>query len=124
MFPEVYHLKRLVERISETHDLELYLDFHGHSRKKNMFVFGPDYNLTQPEYYKSRVLPKLLASHTSIFRYYGCSYAISSDKRSTARAVMLNEMMIPLVYTVETSLGFYFDYVQHRNAVFTKEKYE
>ena len=117
-------MKRLVERISETHDLELYLDFHGHSRKKNMFVFGPDYNLTQPEYYKSRVLPKLLASHTSIFRYYGCSYAISSDKRSTARAVMLNEMMIPLVYTVETSLGFYFDYVQHRNAVFTKEKYE
>ena len=89
MFPEVVYLKQLVDRITETHDLELYLDFHGHSRKKNMFMFGPDYNLTQPEYYKSRVFPKLLANVTPIFRYYSCSYTISNDKRSTARAVML-----------------------------------
>ena len=54
-----------------------------------MFMFGPDYNLTQPEYYKSRVFPKLLANVTPIFRYYSCSYTISNDKRSTARAVML-----------------------------------
>ena len=48
MFPEVVQLKNLVDKISETHDLELYLDFHGHSKKKNMFMFGPDYNITQP----------------------------------------------------------------------------
>lgn len=78
----------------------MYLDFHGHSRKKNMFVFGPDYSVTEPMYYKCRILPKLLSSITPIFRYYGCSYQISHDKKSTARAAMLREMLIPYVYTV------------------------
>ena len=48
LFPEIVLLKNLVDKISETHDVDLYLDFHGHSRKKNMFIFGPSYNLTQP----------------------------------------------------------------------------
>jgi cytosolic carboxypeptidase protein 2/3 len=88
-----------------------------------MFMFGPDYNLTQPEYYKCRVFPKLLASHTNIFRYYSCSYTIPSDKRSTARAVMLSEMLIPQVFTVESSLGFYHDFAQHKSVPFTKKKW-
>ncbi len=68
----------------------MYLDFHGHSRKKNMFIFGPSYNITQPEYYKCRIFPKLLSNYTSVFRYYSCSYDIPYEKRSTARSVMLN----------------------------------
>ena len=100
MFPEVVLIKNLVDKIMETHDLEVYLDFHGHSRKKNMFIFGPSYNLTQPEYYKCRVLPKILANVTPIFRYFSCSYDIPYEKKNTARAVMLSEMLVPLVYTV------------------------
>ncbi len=48
IYPEVVLLKNLVDKIMETHDVDFYLDFHGHSRKKNMFTFGPSYNLTQP----------------------------------------------------------------------------
>lgn len=65
-----------------------------------MFFFGPNYNITQPEYYKARIIPKHLAQLTSIFRYYGCDYNIPISKQSTARAVMLTEMNIPYVYTV------------------------
>lgn len=65
-----------------------------------MFMFGPNYSLSQPLYYKCRVLPKLLSSITPIFRYYGCNYDIPPEKKATARAVMISEMMIPLVYTV------------------------
>ena len=68
----------------------MFLDFHGHSRKKNMFLFGPNYNITQSEYYKARVMPKYLSQLTHVFRYYGCIYSISPCKITTARAVMLN----------------------------------
>lgn len=83
-------MKRLVYKVLGTQDIEMFLDFHGHSRKKNMFMFGPNYNITQPEYYKSRIMPKFLAQFTSIFRYYGCVYSIPPSKICTARAVMLN----------------------------------
>ena len=89
-----------------------------------MFMFGPDYNLTQPEYYKCRVFPKLLANVTNIFRYFSCSYRIANDKKTTARAVMLNEMMIPNVFTIEASLGFYHDYALHRDMAFERKKWE
>lgn len=67
----------------------MFLDFHGHSRKKNMFVFGPSYNVTQPEYYRARVFPRFLSQMTPIFRYFGCDYSIHPTKSTTARAVML-----------------------------------
>lgn len=89
-----------------------------------MFIFGPSYNLTQPEYYKCRVFPKLLSNYTNVFRYYSCSYDIPYEKRSTARAVMLNELFIPFVYTVETSLGFYHDYNLHKDMFFTMKKWQ
>lgn len=102
----------------------MYLDFHGHSGKKNMFMFGPSYNLTQALYYKCRILPKILSNITPIFRYYGCTYDIPNDKKSTARAVMLSELMLPVVFTVETSLGFYYDSSAGKVLVFDKKKWE
>ena len=102
----------------------MYLDFHGHSRKKNVFMFGPDYNITQPDYYKCRVFPKLLSNITNIFRYYSCSYDISNDKKTTARAVMLNDLLVPIFFTVESSLGYYHDYNLKKNVPFSKKKWE
>ena len=122
LFPQVHLIKYLVDKIHDNHDIEIFLDFHGHSRKKNMFLFGPNYNLTQLDYYKSRVMPKYLAQLTSVFRYYGCDYTIPSQKMSTARAVMLNELGIPYVYTVQTSVGVYYDYEQLKDMPFTIPK--
>ena len=124
LYPEIVAMKKLVSKISETHVIDMYLDFHGHSGKKNMFMFGPSYNITQSLYYKCRILPKILSTITPIFRYYGCTYDIPWDKRSTARAVMLSEMLIPIVFTVETSLGFYFDPSLHKVMTFMRKKWE
>lgn len=38
----------------------MFFDFHGHSRKKNTFVYGPSYNLSEPNYYKSRAFAKMI----------------------------------------------------------------
>ena len=90
LFPEVHMLKNLIAKIQETNEIDMFLDFHGHSRKKNMFLFGPNFNLTQPEYYRARVMPKFLSQLTPTFRYFGCDYRLPPTKFSTARGVMLN----------------------------------
>ena len=43
IFPEVYYFKKLaVENRSIFNDkLLMFLDFHGHSTKKNTFMYGP-----------------------------------------------------------------------------------
>lgn len=88
----------------------MYFDFHGHSKKKNIFFFGPAYSVADANYYRCRVFPKILSRNLDFFRYYGCSYVIPESKMTTARSVMLNEFNIPFFYTVETSVGFYHDY--------------
>ena len=79
-----------------------------------MFCFGPNYNITQPQYYRARVLPKFLSQNTSIFRYFGCDYSLPAGKSSTARAVMLQQFTIPYVYAMEASIGQYFEYESHK----------
>lgn len=87
----------------------MYLDFHGHSQKKNTFVYGPSYAICQPEYFKCKVLPRMVSLRTEMFRYYSCVWKIPEDKKSTGRAVLFEELMIPYVYTVESSIGIYYD---------------
>jgi hypothetical protein len=38
-----------------------YIDMHGHSRKKNVFMYGPSYPIHDLRYLKIRVLPKLMS---------------------------------------------------------------
>lgn len=45
-----------------------------------------------------------------MFRYYSCIFKINELKSTTARAVLLRKLGIPLSYTIETSNGFFFDY--------------
>lgn len=85
----------------------MYLDFHGHSTKKSVFIYGPDYKLSDTEYIPARLLPKQISRLTDIFRYYSCSFKISKGKEGTARAALLREFQIPYVYTVEASTHCY-----------------
>jgi hypothetical protein len=38
-----------------------FIDLHGHSRRKNVFVYGPYYQIHHDNYLKMRILPKLLS---------------------------------------------------------------
>lgn len=52
------------------------MDIHGHSTKKNMFVYGPDYPISVKEHELCRLLPKLLENHCKCFRYGSCSFKL------------------------------------------------
>lgn len=81
-------VKNLALKIQRRYGLMMYFDFHGHSRKKNTFFYGPGYTLSDSEYYKSKALAKLVEKVNNSFRYYSCSFMISDDKKRTARAVL------------------------------------
>lgn len=66
----------------------MYLDFHGHSIKKNAFAYGPEYPIFSNNYYKCRILPKLLSQATQVFRYFSGVWRVNKTKRYTARVIM------------------------------------
>lgn len=102
----------------------MFLDLHGHSTKKNVFVYGPEFPIVQKYYYECRIFPKLLANHTQMFRYYSCSFRISECKVKTARAVFLRRLMIPLSYTVEASNGCFYNVDQLKDVNFSMSSWD
>ena len=106
---EVVELKKYIQRLKyeSKHKVAYFLDFHGHSLKKNVFCYGPEYDIWSLKYEKARVLPKLLAAKTETFRMKSCLFKVATFKRSTARAFML--AYIPYCYTIESSVGLFRD---------------
>lgn len=109
MYPEVALVKEFAKKLQSTYGLFMYLDFHGHSRKKNTFFYGPNYTIHEPNYYKSRIFPKLVEKVDSNFRFHSCSFAIDDDKKTTARAVLFEHIKVPYAFTIETSIGSFYN---------------
>lgn len=102
-FPEI----NLIRSIALEDKPFIFLDFHGHSAKKNVFVYGPDYAIDSPFYLPSRLLPKIISKKTSAFRYYACMFKINSCKQNTGRAIMLRDHGVNFSFTVEASAFSY-----------------
>lgn len=90
-----------------------YFDLHGHSVKKNVFMYGPECSIQHVNYELCRELPRLLSNITSLFRYYSCIFRITNEKSTTSRAILNKILDIPYAYTMESSNGFYFDSISH-----------
>ena len=82
-------------------DLLLYCDLHGHSRKKNMFMYG---NCNKNEVHaKEKVFPFLLEKSADVFSFSDCAFAVQKSKEGTGRVVGWKEMGIQNCYTLESS---------------------
>ena len=83
------------------------IDMHGHSKKKNIFIYGPYYQIHHENYLKMRVIPKLLSDFTPMFRYFSCKFRVSQSKLKTARIVLHKEFGLMNSFTLEASFhGF------------------
>lgn len=85
----------------------VFLDFHGHSSKKNIFAYGPDYSIDNKYFLPSRLLCKQISKDAKAFRYYGCSFKLSGCKKNTGRGVMLKQHEVSYSFTIETSAFAY-----------------
>ena len=114
----------MITRLQKKHKVLLFLDFHGHSQRKNTFFYGPTYPISHRDYYRCRAFPKLIEKINPSFRFYGCSFQISETKRSAARAVALTQLRVPYAYTVESSVGLYYDPFAMKTYHFSIESWE
>lgn len=61
----------------------MYCDLHGHSGKKNVFVYGCEGGST-PRLHE-RVFPKILSHAAGVFSFENCSFKVQKEKESTGR---------------------------------------
>ena len=110
-FPEILSIKRLIKSLDKRYGrpIDFYIDLHGHSTKKNVFLYGPEHPMNSGGYSECRLLAKHLSNLTPMFRYFSCSWRISEGKETTARAVLFRRLNISNCYTMESSNGLYFD---------------
>ena len=133
--PTVWSIKNMAENIltgdpvkgfgpfATPDDIVAFIDMHGHSRKKNVFIYGPPIPLHSDKYYKVRVIPKLLSEETEMFRYHSCRFLNEKSKRTAARIVLNKELGIFNCFTFEASFHSYYDH-ERVNHEFTPAMYE
>ncbi len=113
LHPTVCAIKSLVSEIirnaKEREPISSFIDIHGHSRKKSIFIYGPYFPLHNERYLKMRVLPKLLSERTDMFRFYSCKFRIQKSKLKAARVVLWKEFNIMNCFTLEASFHGFID---------------
>lgn len=100
-------IREIIKNAKEPEPISAFIDIHGHSRKKSIFMYGPYYPLHNERYLKMRVLPQLLSERTEMFRFYSCKFRIQKSKLTAARVVLWKEFNIMNCFTLEGSFhGF------------------
>ncbi|XP_015435460.1 PREDICTED: cytosolic carboxypeptidase 1-like isoform X3 [Dufourea novaeangliae] len=113
LHPVIYHTKGLMEYCTRVlqRPPHVFVDYHGHSRRKNVFLFGcsrsgswsaadrakPD----QPVQYL--MLPHLMQRISPAFALPLCSFKVERNKESTARVAIWRQLGVSRSYTMESS---------------------
>jgi len=115
LHPIVCAVKKLIRdlkpdlQVQDENQVLAFIDMHGHSRKKNVFMYGPGFPIHDARYLKMRVMPKLMSEQSEMFRFYSCKFRIQRSKEKTARVVLWREFNIMNCYTLEASFHGFFD---------------
>jgi len=100
--PVVFQIKRLVRSFSKERDLVLFCDFHGHSRRKNIFMYG---NSSQDKPEETRIFPFIMSKLCDYFSFEYSRFSMHKSKEATARVSMWKELKIPSIFTMEASFS-------------------
>jgi hypothetical protein len=107
LHPTIYYCKKMIEVFNERHKVTLFCDFHGHSRKRNVFMYGccvKSSNMyDMRKNLLARMIPALLSRRTKLFSYKDSHFRMHKSKESSARIVVYKEFGIPNSYTMEAT---------------------
>merc|ERR1711862_43341 len=87
-------------------DLVMYLDFHGHSRRTNLFAYGcSTYAKDDPRFFMVRMYPKIISLLAGPeFSYRCCRFGGGGmSKRGTGRVVVAKDVGLTESFTIEAS---------------------
>ncbi|ETO78179.1 hypothetical protein F444_06822 [Phytophthora nicotianae P1976] len=110
LHPTIFATKNMILSVCKTRHVSLYCDLHGHSRKKNIFLYGcrqfdPG---SRSEAARVRLFPHILCktsdcAHGGFFSFGDCTFSVTASKKGTGRVVVWNEMQVLHSYTLEAS---------------------
>ncbi|NXY68803.1 CBPC4 carboxypeptidase, partial [Glareola pratincola] len=116
LHPTIYHTKGLLYYLRSTGRAPLvFCDYHGHSQRKNVFLYGCSVKETLwqagcvvdraviTEDVGYRTLPKILDKVAPAFVMNSCSFLVEKSRESTARVVVWKEMGVLRSYTMEST---------------------
>ncbi|KAM7413845.1 hypothetical protein PAMA_018913 [Pampus argenteus] len=114
--PTIYHTKGFLYYLNSIGRTPLvFCDYHGHSRKKNVFLYGCSVKETlwqsgsavdtvglkeDPGY---RTIAKTLDRIAPAFSFNSCNYSVEKSRSATARVVVWREMGVLRSYTMEST---------------------
>jgi len=87
----------------EDREVVMFCDLHGHSRKKNIFMYGCDQAENSAHRLKERIFPRLLAKNSDIFSFADCNFKVQKSKEACGRVVVARELGLLYSYTMEAS---------------------
>ena len=75
----------------------MYCDFHGHSMKKNAFIYGC-HDLINPM--GGKLFPLLISRLFKGFSFKDCSFLIKEEREGTSRSVLAKQLPHQNIYTL------------------------
>jgi hypothetical protein len=101
--PTIFNTKMMMKRFMEDREVVMFCDLHGHSRKKNIFMYGCDQAENSVHRLKERIFPRLLAKNSDIFSFADCNFKVQKSKDGCGRVVVARELGLLYAYTMEAS---------------------
>jgi len=127
-YPTIIALRSLIDSTQKGRGVALYLDLHGHSKKKNAFVYGCDVmyqpeNILKSQVYPTmtkeeidkqrlynRIFPHMLSRMNEVpdggdpyFSFPDCCFSVARSKAGTGRVVGWQNIQVEAAYTIELS---------------------
>ncbi|CAL1135963.1 unnamed protein product [Cladocopium goreaui] len=99
MHPTIFFTKSMFRHLLDDREVILFVDIHGHSRKKNVFMYGN----SESNGLREKIFPGLLCRSSDCFSFDDCCFKIQKSKESTARVVAYRELGVVNSYTLEAS---------------------
>eukprot|EP00127_Corallochytrium_limacisporum_P004702 Clim_evm56s172 gene=Clim_evmTU56s172 len=102
--PEVIGMKEAIARLSQQRPITLLCDFHGHSRKFDIFVYGCHNKEDASLRFHERIFPNLFSELCpDLFSVPSSKYGMEASKSGTARIVSRREYGIMNSITMEAT---------------------
>ena len=85
--PTIYHTKNMMLEFGLWNQIDLFVDLHAHSKKKNIFMYGCNSIKNYERKILIRVFPKILSIRCRLLSFPDCAFNLYKSKNSTARIV-------------------------------------
>lgn len=93
-------VKKLIRSFNREREIVLVCDLHGHSRRKNVFMYGNNF---EDRPHSTRVFPFIMSKLCDFFSFEYSRFSVHKSKEATARVTLWRELKIPNVFTMEAS---------------------